>query len=120
MTSAIPLWDRPTAVYRAYAVGGELLYVGISQLWNARLLMHRKGSPWWRYVWHIEIEVHPHRHAAIAVESWAIRYEAPIHNEAEQWRLIPFILPRPIDAYGYRVRHWDYHGDYELPILKVA
>lgn len=110
------LWERPTFVYRAFGTNGRLLYVGISDNWRARLRGHEKSSDWWAYVIRVDAELYESRHQAFAVESWALRYESPLWNSEEQWRWVPFILPRPIEKMSKPVTRFTWSGNIIPPL----
>ena len=69
----------PHALYRFYAEGGELLYVGITNSPGRRWARH-SGRPWWQEVRTITLETHPNRTAALAAEARAIEAERPRLN----------------------------------------
>jgi len=107
----VPLWERPTFLYRTYDVNGVLIYVGISDNWRTRLEGHRKNSCWWKYVWHVTVEEHVDRHAAFAAESWDIRYWVPAMNSEEQRKHVPLDRPLPVVSFSRRVRRYKFNGD---------
>lgn len=78
----LPLFDRPTAVYRLFAPDDSLLYVGIS--WNptGRLSGHRTDKTWWPEVARTTIAWCRNRIAALAEEAHAIAKEKPRYNVA--------------------------------------
>lgn len=82
--------DRPTSLYRHFAVDGTLLYVGISLSWPARTRAHRQQSQWFQEVARVEIEQFPSREAAIDAERAAILSERPkfnvVHNRHSEKR----------------------------------
>lgn len=69
-----------TFLYRFFSRSGELLYVGITNNWSARLKQHRAGKPWYREAVRVELNVYPSRDAADRAERFAIRHERPLHN----------------------------------------
>jgi len=69
-----------TALYRHFDANGELLYVGISLSAIQRLSQHKTASPWFKEISRVEIEWHPTRKEALAVEKLAIVTENPKHN----------------------------------------
>jgi hypothetical protein len=102
-------------VYRAFGTRGELIYVGISQNWQSRVLRdHTRRATWWRFVHHIEIAEYPERASAFAAESWVIANQSPPANEEKQVRHRPRELPSPDVAFGQRVHHTKFNGD-EIP-----
>lgn len=110
-----PLSERTTFVYRAFGTRGELIYVGISQSWRHRLEGHRKSSPWWQYVRHVEIQEFPDRASAFAMESWSIQHETPLANTDLQHKHSPATPPVPLNAFGRIIRRFTPFGDHEIP-----
>lgn len=78
--TAIPLFDRETAVYRLFDADGTLLYVGISCKPDTRLSQHRGHQQWWQQVATWTFEWLPDRLAALKCEAVAIRAEGPLYN----------------------------------------
>lgn len=115
-----PLRNRPTFVYRAFGTRGELLYVGISQSWTHRLRSHAKGSAWWMYVNHVEIQEFADRASAFAMESWAISHETPLANTELQQKHCPPEPPKPLSSFGHIVRRFTSFGDHEIPPREVT
>lgn len=76
------LWDtdRPTALYRFFNVGGDLLYVGISFDPDARLLQHAADKPWMDYAALRTVEWLPNRAEALRREAEVIFLEQPRYN----------------------------------------
>lgn len=72
--------DRPTAVYRLYDEGGRLLYVGISDQAEERLMQHAVQKHWYREVATREIVWFDTRQLADAEEDGAIAAEDPVYN----------------------------------------
>ena len=70
----------PTALYRFYAAGGRLLYIGITDDLRARLAAHEARKSWWPEVRRTTVEWHTTRQEALAAEAAAIRAECPVHN----------------------------------------
>ena len=74
--------NERTAVYRLFAVDGQLLYVGMTHDPLQRFAVHRSERAWWptvdrrktRLVWFDS------RAEAEAAETAAIRDESPLHN----------------------------------------
>lgn len=118
--ATIPLSERITYVYRAFGARQELIYVGISQSWRNRLEGHRKNSPWWRYVQHVEVQQFDNRAEAFAMESWAIRHELPIANTELQARHCPDEAPGPLVSFCRRIRRTSVFGDEELAAMEVG
>lgn len=73
---------KTTALYRAYSVTDQLLYVGISLSVMQRLSQHKTSSAWFKGASRIEVEWYPSRKAALEAELIAIRNEQPIYNKA--------------------------------------
>lgn len=71
-----------TALYRAFAADGTLLYVGISNSVSRRVSQHEREKAWWGEVKSITLEHYPSRAGAVAAERGAILTEAPEHNIA--------------------------------------
>ncbi len=72
--------DHRTALYRLYAGGGALLYVGITVNVEQRWTEHERAKPWWPQVTEKRVEWFENRPAALAAELQAIKTEHPIHN----------------------------------------
>lgn len=72
--------DGPTSLYKHYAKGRKLLYVGISLSVLQRLLQHRQDSPWFDEIQTIVIKKYPTRKAAKAAEAALIKRHSPPHN----------------------------------------
>jgi hypothetical protein len=116
----IPLADRTTFVYRAFGVGGEFVYVGISQVWLHRLRGHTRASRWWGYVHHVEVQEFDTRAEAFAMESWAIAHETPLANTELQRRHCPSSPPMPVRSFCRRILHTSLSGDIEIPPREVS
>lgn len=71
----------PTAVYRFYGTGGDLLYVGMSMNLEGRFRSHRKfrGTDWQQFA-RIELTWYPNRGEASTAETLAIETESPRWN----------------------------------------
>jgi hypothetical protein len=78
--SALYFHDYPTAVYRAFAEGGRLLYVGHSAEPETRISQHLGKTAWWPKVRKITTEWHPSRPIAQVAERLAIYREDPLYN----------------------------------------
>lgn len=91
-----------TALYRLYDGDGDLLYVGITNMPNARWAAHTL-KPWWKQVARKEVAWFDNRAQAEQAETLAIRQECPRHNVAKSpWRsaaepAIPSDLPAGLD-----------------------
>lgn len=69
-----------TALYRHYAKGNQLLYVGISLHAALRLIGHKASAEWLYQVERIDVEWHANRKLAEKAEQRAIKTESPAHN----------------------------------------
>lgn len=69
-----------TAVYRLFAVDGELLYVGMTNHVYRRFAQHSVHKGWWLEVDHHEAEWFQSREVAEVEESDAIWQERPAYN----------------------------------------
>jgi predicted GIY-YIG superfamily endonuclease len=76
---AHPKGSSQTAVYRLYAMDGELLYVGIGRNPMARWAAHAE-QPWWSEVHRFTVAWFATRAEAVDEERRALRNEAPAHN----------------------------------------
>lgn len=70
-------------VYRCFAAGGRLLYIGCTGRYAARMAAHAAKARWWAEVADITREAYPSLTAARAAERLAIEAEKPEHNR--QW-----------------------------------
>lgn len=70
---------QPTALYRLYDDGGQLLYVGITNNTDVRFKWHSQ-SYWWHRVARKDVEWHPDRGTARRNEARAIKEEGPLLN----------------------------------------
>jgi hypothetical protein len=70
------------ALYRFFDVGGDLLYIGITNDPGRRWSRHANDKPWWHEVDRIELERYPDRVAVLAAERKAIQDEHPRYNVA--------------------------------------
>jgi hypothetical protein len=78
--TALPLAERPHALYRFYDAAGTLLYVGITAALPTRLGDHDEKKPWWTTVSKITVEHYDNREKVLAAEIAAITAERPLHN----------------------------------------
>lgn len=69
-----------TALYRCYAAGDLLLYVGITKRLGRRWSEHAKVQPWWFRVDRQTVNWLPSRGDAMAAEKAAIVDELPLFN----------------------------------------
>lgn len=80
--------DKPTAgaertaLYRFYAAGGKLLYVGITKSLGIRWNNHANLQPWWPLVDNQTVQWLPGRKEALVAEKAAIAAEMPLFNIA--------------------------------------
>jgi hypothetical protein len=81
---------HPTALYRFFDSGANLLYVGISYHPFARWHGHRQDKPWWVAIAVIRLEHFDNREAAETAEKKAIRTENPRYNIQFLNRCVPF------------------------------
>ena len=73
---------QPHELYRFFDKYGELLYVGITMDFHARMKNHRHQKEWWVDAAWIEIEHHSNRRDALDAERMAIKTEKPLYNVA--------------------------------------
>lgn len=71
----------PPVVYRCYATGGQLLYIGSTSDWRERFAWHEQGSSWWPEVARVDRIPYPDLGEARRMEAAAIKAEAPLHNK---------------------------------------
>lgn len=76
------LADVPTAVYRFYGAGDELLYLGITHDLETRWANHSRIQPWWLDVVRKEVAWYGGRAEAEAIEASATAAEKPIYDRA--------------------------------------
>jgi predicted GIY-YIG superfamily endonuclease len=72
----------PTAVYRFYDAGDDLLYIGITNNLPARFAQHAVDKYWWHRVVRKTAVLYGSRAEALAEEARAIPVEQPVHNVA--------------------------------------
>lgn len=72
--------DKATALYRAFAVDGCLLYVGIANTPASRLAQHASQSPWATRAVRVELEWFDDRRSAEIAERQTIGREKPLFN----------------------------------------
>lgn len=107
-----------TALYRLFAEGGTLLYVGITVEPKTRLWNHANEKSWWGEVARQEIEWFADRPSAEAAEFAAIVTEEPRYNvehsttrqrgDAKAEYQSPYDKPRRVRA---PLDEWDPFGD---------
>lgn len=71
--------SQPTAVYRLFDAGDQLLWVGSTRALKPRLASHRR-KPWWPEVARVAVQRFASREEARQAETRAIRTERPRHN----------------------------------------
>ena len=71
---------RPTTVYQFFNADDELIYVGITYDFKARLSVHKWRKAWWPEVARIETRDYPTRFDAQVVEHHLMRAHLPKHN----------------------------------------
>ena len=67
-------------LYRHYNSAGALLYVGVSNDVDRRLVQHRRDSRWASDIDKVAVETFPTREDALTAERLAIETEKPLHN----------------------------------------
>jgi predicted GIY-YIG superfamily endonuclease len=72
--------SQPTAVYRLYGSGGQLLYIGMTNDTDVRFKWHKLTKSWWHRIKKTDIEWHPDRATARGQEAAAIKAELPVYN----------------------------------------
>lgn len=72
--------ERPGYLYRAFAAGGDLLYVGATLNPGQRFASHQSQTEWWSEVANVTLEQHPSRMHALAAEGEAIQTEGARYN----------------------------------------
>lgn len=78
--TALPLYDRPTAVYRLFAGDDTLLYVGCSCEPRKRIVADHLFKFWGPDIADFSFDWHDDRFTALRFEAQAIVEEAPLHN----------------------------------------
>lgn len=71
--------DAPTYVYVCWS-GDDLLYVGTTRFLEKRQGEHKAYSRWWSKVDAVDVQWHPCRGTAEAVERSLIAQYRPAHN----------------------------------------
>jgi predicted GIY-YIG superfamily endonuclease len=84
-----PSADSPQVLYRFWNADNELLYVGISSNFFARVGAHKNTQPWFSQVAYTTLEHFPNRKSVDAAETKAIRTEHPLHNKAKRVDYVP-------------------------------
>lgn len=75
-----PRDELPCVLYRVFAAGGVLLYVGVTVNYWARMAAHQRSSPWWHRAYTITIKRYARLAVGSAAEAVAIREEKPQYN----------------------------------------
>lgn len=87
----------PHDVYRVFAAGGELLYVGCSVNVFNRLREHKAYAGWWHLAHTGTVHRYPNRAHALSIEAEAIRSESPTANKVlEKYRISSAFSPDDI------------------------
>ena len=73
-----------TQLYRHYDKDGQLLYVGISNVFTERTKTHRRVREWFLCVERINLQHFHSRAEAEAAETKAIREEKPLYNKTHK------------------------------------
>lgn len=100
-----------TALYRIFAGGDLLLYIGISKDFGTRWNQHAKAQPWWGEMERQTVDWYPSRPDADEAETTAIKAEKPKYNivHAEPKPLRPrgamTPAPRKVNSPGGGARH---------------
>ena len=82
-----PRDELPCVLYRVFAAGGALLYVGVTVNYWARMAGHQRSSPWWHRAYTITIKRYARLAVGSAAEAVAIREEKPqcnVHHVGRQ------------------------------------
>lgn len=82
-----------TALYRACAADGALLYVGVTNDTRARWKQHAKDKPWWSLVDYVDYRWFSTRPEAELAEQFTIARECPPHNR----NMPPWRAPMPTE-----------------------
>ncbi len=69
-----------TYLYRHFDKNDNLLYVGITNRYVARLDSHKRLSSWYEEIATVIIQIYPTRKKALKAEGIAIELENPIYN----------------------------------------
>lgn len=95
-----------TALYRLYDQDDRLLYVGISNEPERRLLAHRADKEWWPEVESTQLDWFDSRLEAARAETKAIADEGPAYNvhQTPAWREQVAATAREISPEGRRNR----------------
>jgi len=72
-----------TALYRLFAAGDGLLYIGITDQLRARMKQHAAEQPWWPEVVRRTVAWYDDWESADKAETLAIAAEKPVHNKAK-------------------------------------
>ncbi|MBW7057284.1 hypothetical protein KY389_11370 [Paracoccus bogoriensis] len=80
--------QKAKVLYRYYDDNGLLLYIGISERFDARVRQH-ENKPWIHQAKKIVLEQHPDRSALLQAEKLAILRERPLFNVHHNTRIRP-------------------------------
>ena len=72
--------DRPSYVYLCFDSDDGVLYVGVTFDIESRANGHRRQSPWWPLVDHVDLGPAMGRRAALDLEQDLIDHHQPPHN----------------------------------------
>lgn len=72
--------NTPHVVYWFYDKDGRLLYVGVTNSFQERIMQHKQKSPWFASVYRQKTRLFPNRAVALAAEKRAIVNDKPMHN----------------------------------------
>ena len=96
--------NTPEILYRLRGVNGELLYVGVTRDFPARLKQHQADKPWFYEVRATEtVNIDGTRKQVEAIERAVIKTEAPIYNVVHNGE----VRKAPIDARTQNQREAD-------------
>jgi hypothetical protein len=94
--------SKPTALYRCFDAGGDLLYIGITLRYPTRWREHSDAKSWWTDVASMTLEWFGSWTEAEVAERTAILAENPRHN-VDRWqpdrsRILPLPVWEPLPA----------------------
>jgi predicted GIY-YIG superfamily endonuclease len=79
--SGIPVrLNGKTYLYRLLNDSGEILYIGITNSPENRLLQHKETKLWFHQAVYVDLEIYETREEALLAERKAIRSERPLYN----------------------------------------
>jgi predicted GIY-YIG superfamily endonuclease len=95
-SQSTPFVNTPEILYRLKAANGELLYVGVTRDFPARLKQHAADKPWAHEVRHTEtVYIDGTRTQIEAIERAVIKAEAPKYNKTHNAEVRRMTLPAP-------------------------